>query len=71
MKTINIKLEELVCPMCSTKIEKGLKKEKGIIDVTVSYNNAKAKVSYNEDEISIEKITDIISDLGYDVLDVK
>ena len=71
MKKIVMQLDELVCPMCSNKIETGLKKQKGIIDVSVLYNSSKAKISFNEEEISIEKIKDIISDLGYDVLSVK
>ncbi len=71
MKNIVIELDGLVCPMCSSKIENGLKKQKGIQSVNISYNNSKAKISYNEEEITIDEIKDIIEDLGYDVLNIK
>lgn len=71
MKKIVIQLDDLVCPMCSSKIEKGLKKNKGIIEVNVSYNSSKAKVSFDENIISQERILDIIDDLGYDIISVK
>ena len=71
MKKIVIELDGLVCPMCSSKIENSLKKQNGIQSVNISYNNSKAKVSFNEEEITIEEIKDIIEDLGYDVLSIK
>lgn len=71
MKKITIQLDELVCPMCSSKIEKALKGKKGIIDVSVSYNTSKAKISFEEEKIAIEEITDIINELGYDVINIK
>lgn len=71
MKNIVIELDGLVCPMCSSKIENSLKKQNGIQSVNISYNNSKAKVSFNEEEITIEEIKDIIEDLGYDVLSIK
>ncbi len=71
MKNIVIELDGLVCPMCSSNIENGLKKQKGIQSVNISYNNSKAKISFNEEEITIDEIKDIIEDLGYDVLNIK
>lgn len=71
MKNIVIELDGLVCPMCSSKIENCLKKQKGIENASISYNNSKAKVSFNEEEIFVEEIKEIIEDLGYDVLNIK
>ena len=71
MKKNIIQLDELVCPMCASKIENALKKEPGISEITVSYNSSKAKVSYDETRIDISRITDVITAVGYDVLSVK
>ena len=71
MKKLNIQLEELVCPMCGSKIEKALMKEKGVISAAVSYNSSKAKISYEEKEIEKERIISVITGLGYEVIGVK
>lgn len=71
MKKITIQLEDLVCPMCSSKIENGLKKANGILQVSVSYNASKAKITYDENIISIDDIRDIIEDLGYEIINIK
>lgn len=71
MKKLNIQLEELICPMCSTKIENGLKKEAGIESASISYNSAKAKVTYDETLIDVDRILAVITDLGYDVISWK
>ena len=71
MTKIVIKLEELVCPMCATKIETALKKQKGITDVSVLYNSSKANVSFDENITTKEKITEVINNVGYDIISIK
>ena len=71
MKKNIIQLDELVCPMCATKIETALKKEPGVEEITVSYNSSRAKISYDETAINIDRIKDVITAVGYDVLSVK
>lgn len=71
MKKINIQLEELVCPMCATKIESSLKKLKGVEEVSVLYNSSKAKVTYDENLVDNDKIVQAINKVGYDVLKIK
>ena len=71
MKKNIIQLDELVCPMCATKIETALKKEPGVEEITVSYNSSRAKISYDETAINIDRIKDFITAVGYDVLSVK
>lgn len=65
MKTEKIQLEELTCPSCITKIESVLSKEEGVEEAKVLFNASKVKVTYNEDKISGEHITDLIEKLGY------
>lgn len=63
-----IQMEELVCPMCAQKIETALKNAKGVEEATVLYNASKAKVEFNEAEISVDDLKKIITDLGYVVI---
>ncbi|MCF0111917.1 MAG: heavy-metal-associated domain-containing protein [Erysipelotrichaceae bacterium] len=62
-----IQLEELVCPMCATKIETALKKAPGVNDATVLYNASKAKVDYDETKTSLEDLYKVITGLGYEI----
>ena len=71
MKKISIQLEELGCPSCVKKIETALKKQDGIVEASILFNSSKAKVEYDETLIDSDKIVKTISDLGYDVLNVK
>lgn len=69
MKAI-IQLDELSCPSCLQKIESGVKKLAGIENVKVLFNASKVKVEYNE-SINENMITDQITNLGYEVKNVK
>ena len=64
----SIQMEELVCPMCAQKIEKALQNADGVISASVLYNASKAKVEFDETKISLEKLTEIITSLGYVVI---
>ena len=63
-----IQMEELVCPMCAQKIETALKKAPGVTDASVLYNASKAKVEFDESRITLDRIKEIITDLGYVVI---
>lgn len=69
MKNINIKLEELTCPSCITKIETAIKRVDGVEDVKVLFNSSKVKASIDEEKVSIDKLKRTVSNLGYKVLD--
>ena len=63
-----IQLEELVCPMCAQKIETALRKAPGVISASVLYNASKAKVEFDEGQTSLEALKEIITGLGYVVI---
>lgn len=63
-----IQMEELVCPMCAQKIETALKKAPGVTDASVLYNASKAKVEFDENTITLDRIKEIITGLGYVVI---
>ena len=73
MKKATIQLETLACPSCMQKIEGALKNLDGVQSDTikVSFNSSKAKLSFDEDKVSIEQIEDGIKKIGYDVIKSK
>ena len=70
MKKATIQLETLVCPSCSQKIEGALKALEGIEkeSVSVSFNTSKVKLNFDPEKLTIEKINNAITALGYDVI---
>lgn len=64
----SIQMEELVCPMCAKKIETALQKAKGVVSAEVLYNASKAKVEFDETQITVEELEGVIKQLGYGVI---
>lgn len=70
MQKATIQLETLVCPSCSQKIEGALKALEGIEkeSVSVSFNTSKVKLIFDPEKVTIEKIKNAITALGYEVI---
>lgn len=71
MKNITLQLEELLCPSCVKKIETTLKKQDGIEEVNVLFNSSKAKVKFDESKLDSKEIAKFITDVGYEVINIK
>lgn len=69
MKSATIQLETLTCPSCIQKIDSALKGLDGVDreSVNVMFNASKAKVNFDEEKVSIEKIEESITKMGYEV----
>ena len=67
-KMANLAIGGMTCINCQTKIEKRLLKLDGVSSAEVSWRNGTAKIEYDEEKISLEKITSEIEKLGYKVL---
>lgn len=59
------------CSMCKERIEEKLNYTKGVTYVSLEVSTKLLTVKYKEDKITLEKIREIISNLGYDADDVK
>ena len=72
MKNANIQLEPLACPSCLVKIENALKRLPGVDheSVKVLYNASRARLSFDDNLVTPEKIENAITNLGYKVLRV-
>ncbi|MDD2426587.1 MAG: cation transporter [Eubacteriales bacterium] len=71
MTNKTIQLEGMTCPTCVMKIEKLLKKTKGVQESEVLYNSGRVKVSFDENTVSVDDISAAIEQLGYRVVSVK
>lgn len=61
----NFTITGLDCGDCAVKLEKGLGKHKGILDVNVNFATAKMKVTYNHTMIQSAEIAKAVSSFGY------
>lgn len=59
------------CGSCKVRIEEKLNYTKGILFVNLDVSTKFLTVKYKESKITLEKIKEIISNLGYDADDVK
>lgn len=70
MKKAILQLDTLVCPSCSMKIETAVKSMSGVDkeSVNVLFNSSKLKLEFDDANVSVDEISDVITKLGYDVL---
>jgi copper chaperone CopZ len=64
-----LQLETLTCPSCVQKIDKAVKALEGIDkeSVNVLFNSSKVKLDFDAEVLSIEKIENAITSLGYEI----
>ena len=69
MQKATIQLETLTCPSCLQKINKAVKSLEGVDkdSVNVMFNSSKVKLNFDDDKLSIDKIENAITSLGYEV----
>lgn len=70
-KKITMQLDALTCPSCLTKIETAVKLTAGVGDVKVLFNAAKVKAEFDDQQVSAEDLSTVVSKLGYEVQGVK
>lgn len=65
MKTIILKLEGLHCSSCAINIDLTLEDLNGVQNSDTSYHQSTTTITYDENKISLEQITNTIKSLGY------
>lgn len=70
IKKIIFNIIGMSCISCASKIEAELNKTDGISDAQVTYNTSKAQVSYIDEKIDVQKIHNIVKELGYDAIEI-
>ncbi|BFU78826.1 hypothetical protein ALC152_20410 [Arcobacter sp. 15-2] len=64
-KEINIKIQKMHCPLCTTMIKKVVQKVDGVKSVKVRLNTKIAKVDFDESKTSTEEILKAIKSTSY------
>ena len=65
MTNITLQLEKLTCPSCMQKITNTVNDLVGVNQTKILFDASKARVIYDETEISTEEIIQKIEDIGY------
>ncbi|MBS7531676.1 copper-translocating P-type ATPase [Hazenella sp. IB182353] len=67
MPTQQIKLQimGMSCAACATRIEKGLAKLDGVVEVGVNFSLESAQIKYDADQVSLRQLEEKIEALGY------
>jgi P-type Cu+ transporter len=69
MPKISLDIGGMDCAACARNIDRGLKKQAGVISSNVNYATKKAYVEYDEAKIDLKKIKATIKKSGYQVLE--
>ncbi|HZK58011.1 MAG TPA: cation transporter [Clostridia bacterium] len=65
-----ILIEGMNCEHCSARVEKALKEQEAVKEVTVDLTGKNATVELST-ELSDENIREIVEDAGYDVIGIE
>ena len=66
-KTINIPVTGMSCANCALTIERTVKKLPGVKAATVNFATEQASLSFDPDQVQVEKLVEKIQDAGYGV----
>ncbi len=66
MKEIELKIKGMHCTGCSTRLEKVLNNQDGVEKAKVSLEDAKADITFDENEIGLNEIKEAIEDAGFE-----
>ena len=64
---VSIPITGMTCTNCAATIEKGLSETPGVEQADVNFGSEKASIAYDPDKVSLSKIKDTISELGYGI----
>lgn len=67
MQTIILNVQGMSCGHCVKAVEGSVGELEGVNHVNVKLDEALVEVSFNETEVSLDKIKETIEDQGYDV----
>ncbi len=68
MKKVEIKVEGMHCEGCSKRLTKVLSNVDGVSFAEVSLEDKLAKIEYDENIATVEKLEESIEDAGFEVI---
>lgn len=63
--TKNIKIQGMSCAACSASVERRFSKEPAVFDIKVNLLGGEARIEFDEDEMDMDRIKEIIDKLGF------
>ena len=69
MRKIKINIEGMTCTSCAANIEKSLKKENGVKNVSVNFATRTAEITFEDKLINEKRLFNIVSKMGYTPID--
>jgi len=67
MKNITLNVQGMSCGHCVNSIEGSVGQLEGVSQVNVKLDVAQVEVTFNESQVSLDKIKETIVDQGYEV----
>jgi len=64
-KTVTLAVENMYCPSCPYIVKKSLTSVKGVTAVVVSLEQETAVVTYDDEQATIDQLTEATFDRGY------
>jgi len=65
MKKADLQISGMHCASCALIIEKSLKKAQGVKEANINHSTEKATVAFDESQITLEQLIEIIKNRGY------
>jgi copper chaperone CopZ len=56
------------CASCVKNVETVLSKTEGVVDANVNFASEKVTIEYDDEIISIDKLSDIVKSRGYELI---
>lgn len=67
MENITLSVQGMSCGHCVNAIEGSVGQLEGVNQVNVKLDSAQVEVLFNESQVSIDKIKEMIEDQGYEI----
>lgn len=71
IKTVTFEVKGMTCNGCASHVENDVNKLPGIVSVDASYEEATAKVEFDQSKVSLAQIEEAINGTGYQVVGKK
>ena len=69
LQTVNFDIKGMTCNACASHVENDVNKLPGIVNVTASFEAAKATVEFDQSKVSNSQIEEAINATGYQVVE--
>lgn len=65
MSTTRVKIEGMHCDGCAQRVRRVLEREPGVHTAEVSYRDGEARIQYNEQAVTTDRLRELVEQAGY------